>query len=110
MGDNSEVLLLAAHCNIPYKHIRRNVRRASARKFQQNRWKLRATMMSLLLAMYCHNTIRALKQLWALPRSSNWLENIVLNNFGLHDWMQNFRMSRESFYYLCNQLRSLLEK
>ena len=51
MGNRSEVLLLAAQHNIPYKRIRRNTRRASARKFQQNRWKLHATMMSLLLAM-----------------------------------------------------------
>ena len=51
--------------------------------------------MSLLLAMYCHDAIRNPRQLWAFPRSSNWWENIVLNNFGPHDWMQNFRMSRE---------------
>jgi len=34
----------------------------------------------------------------------------VLNNFGQHDWMQNFGMSKESFHYLCDQLRGVLEK
>jgi len=46
----------------------------------------------------------------ASPRSSNWWEDIVLNTFSPHDWMQNFRMSRQSFHYLCDQLRDLLEK
>ena len=110
MADRGEALLLAEHCNMLYKDMRCNARRVSGRKFQQKRWKLHTTTMCLLLAMYCHNTIRVPRQLWALPCSSNWWGNIVLNNFGPHDWMQNFRMSRESFYYLCGQLKHLLEK
>ena len=111
MADCAEVLLLSSRCTMPYKRVlRSNARRASAKKIWQKRWKLQATMMSLLLAMYCHDAIRNPRQLWAFPRSSNWWENIVLNNFGPHDWMQNFRMSRESFYYLCDQLKHLLEK
>ena len=95
---------------MPYKNVWTNARRVSARKFRQKRWKLQAMTISLLMAMYCIDTIRNPRQLWAFPRSSNWWENIVLNNFGPHDWMQNFRMSRESFYYLCDQLKHLLEK
>ena len=45
-----------------------------------------------------------------LARLSNWWEDVVLNNFGQHDWMQNFRMSKQSFDYLCGQLKDVLEK
>ena len=44
------------------------------------------------------------------PRSSNWWEDIVLDDFSPHDWMQNFKMSRQSFHYLCDQLKDLLKK
>ena len=110
MADCVDYLLFALQCTIPDKHARSSHRRAYGRKFRQKRSQLQATTILLLLTMYSHDAIRNPRQLWAFPRSSNWWENIVLNNFGPHDWMQNFRMSRESFYYLCNQLKNLLEK
>ena len=33
-----------------------------------------------------------------------------MGNFGEHDWIENFRMSRETFHILCNQLRPLIQK
>ena len=50
------------------------------------------------------------RSIWAAPRSSQWWEQVVLDNFGPHDWMENFRMSRHTFQYLCNQLRSVIQK
>ena len=31
-------------------------------------------------------------------------------NFWEHDWIENFRMSRETLHYLCDQLRPLIQK
>ena len=45
-----------------------------------------------------------------MSRSSRWCEDIILGTFGHHDWMENFRMSRATFQYLCNQLRPLIQK
>ena len=64
-------------------------------------------MMSVMLSLHCDDAIRNPKQVWNCPRSSNWWENIVLNYLGQHDWMQNFRMSKQSFDYLCDQLRGI---
>ena len=42
-------------------------------------------------------------------RSSRWWEYVVLESFQDHDWKQNFRMSKKTFDYLCNQIRPLLQ-
>ena len=42
-------------------------------------------------------------------RSSRWWEYVVLQSFQDHDWKQNFRMSKRTFDYLCNQVGPLLQ-
>jgi len=46
-----------------------------------------------------------------------WWEDIVMNNFGPHDWMSKDMffgphdwMSKDMFFYLCDELKPLLEK
>ena len=36
---------------------------------------------------------------WVLLRSSHWWEDVVLSNFSAHDWIENFRVSRDTFQY-----------
>lgn len=50
------------------------------------------------------------RNLWMYSRSTHWWEDVVLSNFGHHDWMENFRMSRDTFQYLCDQLRPQIER
>ena len=50
------------------------------------------------------------RRLWMHSRSTQWWEDVVLNNFGPHDWMENFGMSRDTFQYLCDQLKPLIQK
>ena len=33
-----------------------------------------------------------------------------MENFGPNDWIDNFRMRKETFYYLCNKLRPTIER
>ena len=42
---------------------------------------------------------------WSLPRSDHWWSHIVLETFITHEWVENFRISQETFRYLCQQLR-----
>ena len=44
------------------------------------------------------------------PRSSQWWEDVVLQTFREHDWIENFRVSKDTFQYLCDQLRPVIEK
>ncbi|KAJ3580793.1 hypothetical protein NHX12_020960 [Muraenolepis orangiensis] len=44
---------------------------------------------------------------WAHPRSLYWWDSIV-PDFSPHEFMQNFRVSRESFDYICNRLNDVI--
>jgi len=42
-------------------------------------------------------------------RSQYWWNFVVLETFDQHDFMQNFRMNKDTFNYLCDQLRPSLQ-
>ncbi|XP_052558192.1 uncharacterized protein LOC128090143 isoform X2 [Tympanuchus pallidicinctus] len=42
---------------------------------------------------------------WPSLRGADWWERVVLKEFGPQDWLEKFRMSRETFFYICNRLR-----
>ena len=50
------------------------------------------------------------RHIWRKPRSVNWWENIVLKTFTSQDWLENFRMHKNTFIYLCNQLKLDLQR
>ncbi len=55
--------------------------------------------MSTVIAICAQLFIRKPRSLWIRPRSSHWWK-VVLSNFRPYDWLENFRMSRETFQYL----------
>ena len=67
-----------------------------------------ATMTSLLVSELYFTA--APKSVWMCQRSVTWWEDVVLQSFEEHDWLENFRVSRGTFQYLCQQLRPALEK
>ena len=54
-----------------------------------------------------HSTTRSL---WVKERSTCWWEEIVGGTFTPQDWLDNFRMSHQTLLYLCNELRSSIER
>ena len=50
------------------------------------------------------------RSVWKKPRTQSfWIEN-VLNFWTNEDWIQNFRMYRETFTYICEEIREFIEK
>ena len=45
-----------------------------------------------------------------MARSDVWWNNVVMRTFTHKDWLQNFRMSKETFHYICNHLLPGLER
>jgi len=43
-------------------------------------------------------------------RSDVWRNNVVMRTFTQQDWLQNFRMCKETFLYICNRSSSELER
>ena len=90
------------------KNVGREV--AMQRRMRRRRRAVLLLAMSTVLALCSELFVPNPRSMWAFPRSSDWWENVVLANFGRHDWMENFRMSRETYQYLCDQLRPLIKK
>ena len=43
-------------------------------------------------------------------RNNDWWEQVVQSTFTEQDWLDNFRMSQSTFNYVCDELRSTIEK
>ncbi|XP_060765273.1 uncharacterized protein LOC132873584 isoform X2 [Neoarius graeffei] len=46
---------------------------------------------------------------WVHQRANNWW-TVVVPNFTDEQWSQNFRMSEDTFMYICHRLRTAMEK
>ncbi|KAM9364221.1 uncharacterized protein KZ484_010498 isoform 2-T4 [Pholidichthys leucotaenia] len=61
----------------------------------------------MLLDFLVKNT-RSTPRVWTENRSSHWWEDVV-PSFSTQQWLQNFRMSEDTFTYLCQKLRPCME-
>lgn len=51
------------------------------------------------------------RKFWIRPgRTNSWWSNILAEKVVAKEWKENFRLSRENFYRLCNELRPFLTK
>ena len=50
------------------------------------------------------------RQVWIKTRSSEWWDRIVMASFNNRDWIENFRMQKSTFMYICNLLRPHIQK
>ena len=48
--------------------------------------------------------------MWMKERSNHWWEHVVKTTFMPQDWLNNFRVSRATFEYLCIKLRPFISK
>ncbi len=50
------------------------------------------------------------RTIWSKPRSQNWWDLIVEKTFDDNEWVNNFRLSKSTFNFLCDELRPYLQK
>ena len=51
------------------------------------------------------------RRFWVRPgRTNSWWSNILAERVIAEEWRENFRLSRQSFYQLCDELRPFLTK
>jgi len=82
---------------------------------QRNAFYKRKAQECLLFAFFMSITVlsmhwSAVRVVWAKERSTYWWERIVNSTFTPNDWLENFRLSHNTFVYLCNELRQAIEK
>lgn len=86
-------------------------------KLAQDRTKLMYTSLiqdsttsRLLLRRPRRRQLAAQRRFWVMPgRTDTWWDNFMKNIVPLEEWKDNFRMSRASFFSLCQQLKPYLE-
>ncbi|KAM9376849.1 uncharacterized protein KZ484_009302 [Pholidichthys leucotaenia] len=78
---------------------------AATVRMQTTRRRMRMRMM--MAASVLQNN-RCRPWIWTLNRTSKWWEDIV-PGFSNTEWLQNFRMSEDTFTYLCHKLRPCME-
>ena len=84
--------------------IKRAIRQ---RKFREEQSRQRV-MLSLLLCCCAVSLFMPTRAVWVRDRSRVWWDHIVGATFTPDDWLTNFRMSRNTFLYLCNELKAEL--
>ena len=86
----------------------RQERRRRRRAFLRRQAMERLMFVALMTLSYCN--LSPERMIWTKERSSHWWEHVVKSTFTQQDWLQNFRMSQCTFMYLCDELRSSIEK
>lgn len=83
---------------------RKRLRTRRVRDFSRRQSQERLIFV-LLLSMVALTHQSPERSLWMKDRSSYSWQHIVNCTFMQQDWLENFRMSRATFLYLCNELR-----
>ena len=98
------VLLLHVSAQRRQRVGQQSLRRLAAFRRRSAR---RKVLLVLMLCTFLMDmmTARMPRSVWSFPRASTWWENIVNGSFTSRDWLENFRVSHETFNYLCDQLQ-----
>ncbi|XP_063062975.1 uncharacterized protein LOC134455685 [Engraulis encrasicolus] len=83
----------------------RRMKIQAARQLRVNR---RRRARAQLVHSYC-TEVMCLKSVWTYPRSSDWWEHTAMA-YNDEQWLNDFRVSRETFDYLCRALRPALQR
>ena len=75
---------------------------------RQRRHKM--VFLFLLLASTLTSQLHIERSICVKERSSDFWDYIVNRTFNQNDWYENFRMGKETFEYLCNELKVYIEK
>lgn len=70
------------------------------------------TMISLMTVLPstfdCNVNLRK-RSVWMKKRTSHWWDNVVLKEFSDQDWIESFRMKKDTYMFLCEELRKVLK-
>ena len=88
---------------------KRLARAQKRRKFAQRQAQERL-LFALMMTTFAFNFCSPTRSLWTKERSSYWWDHIISRTFSPRDWHDNFRMSQATFVYVCDELRSTIEK
>ena len=116
MADRSRKLLLALLINkkraLDHEKLRVAKRKAKRRRLKEfEKMQSEERVLFLLLFMNISLLVTPVyRDIWVKTRSCEWWDRIVMANFNDRDWIENFRMQKSTFFYICNLLRPHIQK
>lgn len=112
------LVILATH-NLVRLHLQRGGIAARARRTMRRAMANHISLLHQLLPDICpENEMRLMVEelntgphrFWSRQISQNWWERVVLETWDPHQWLQNFRMTKDTFLELCEELRPELQR
>ena len=88
---------------------RRCLRACRQRDFRRRQSRQRM-MFAFLLSMAALTIQSPVRSMWMKSRSNSWWEDVVNAILTSDNWFENLRMSKATFLYVCDKLRSSVEK
>lgn len=67
-------------------------------------------LVKMMIAGSMPSNIRMRTRPWVTTPRTDWWERVVMTEFQPSDWLDKFRMSQETFFYLCEKLRPRLAR
>ncbi|XP_072314156.1 uncharacterized protein [Eucyclogobius newberryi] len=67
-------------------------------------------MLMMMMAGGIRSSLRLRTRPWSTTPRTDWWERVVMIEFQPSDWLDKFRMSKETFFYLCDKLRPRLAR
>ena len=89
---------------------RRKRLRARRRREFHRRQTRECAIFAFMLCMAALTIQSPVRSVCVKPKSNSWWEQVVNSTFTPSDWLENFRMSHNTFLYVCSELRSSVEK
>ncbi|XP_005999530.1 uncharacterized protein LOC102349566 [Latimeria chalumnae] len=74
--------------------------------FMQKQKRLMMMMIARGSRCICYYQTRA----WTNTKSNDWWERVVINEFQPQDWLEKFRMSKDTFFHICDKLKPKLSR
>nr|XP_054749376.1 uncharacterized protein LOC129254863 [Lytechinus pictus] len=111
--NSTTTLLSTIFLNRIRRRRRHEAQERRRRYFEHFRRRQRETtsLMVLLLSMFdTDDTERIPRSVSSLPYSMHWWNNIVLASWDDQMWLENFRMTKETFRYLVEELKPHISK
>ncbi|XP_036410905.1 protein ANTAGONIST OF LIKE HETEROCHROMATIN PROTEIN 1-like [Megalops cyprinoides] len=67
-------------------------------------------MLMMLIARNTRCTCNYRTRAWTNIESTDWWERVVMKEYQPRDWLEKFRMSKDTFFFLCNKLKPRLTR
>ncbi|XP_034419554.1 uncharacterized protein LOC117751705 isoform X2 [Cyclopterus lumpus] len=102
--------LLKRRRDLNNAHAQRRAEVQRRVRHRQHFFQRQRRMLMMMIAGGVRSDVRIRTRPWTTTQSTDWWERVAMTEFQPPDWLDKFRMSRETFFYLCDELRPRLAR